>query len=158
MSAELDRADAAILEALQRNGRLTSQELAEEVRMSPSQCARRRQRLEEEGYIVGYRAVVDRRRVGVPIEVFIQVVMANHSQENAATFVELVQATPEILDAWTLTGSADYLLRVAVTDLDALSRLISGTLLRHPIVSRVQSQIVLVDLKSMSPVRILASR
>jgi len=80
--------------------------------------------------------------------------MTNHSPENSATFIELVQTTPDILDAWTLTGSADYLLRVAVPDLDALGRLINEVLLRHPIVSRVQSQIVLVDLKSMSPVHI----
>jgi DNA-binding Lrp family transcriptional regulator len=148
----LDQIDSLILAALQRDGRLTSQELAERVGLSGSQCARRRQRLEEEGVISGYRAIVDPTKTGAEIVALIQIVMAAHSRENATAFKRLVEATPEILDAWVLTGEADYLIRVAVPNLSALNQLVQDVLLPHPIVARVQSQIVLDELKANAPV------
>ncbi len=150
----LDQADSKILTALQQDGRLTSQDLAEIAGLSPSQCARRRQRLEEDGVISGYRAIVDPARAGAAIVAFIRVVMATHSRENASAFQRLVEKTPEILDAWVLTGDADYLIRVAVADLAALNALVQDVLLPHPIVARVQSQILLSELKANAPVPI----
>jgi DNA-binding Lrp family transcriptional regulator len=154
----LDETDRLILRALQREGRLTSQELADKIGLSASQCARRRQRLEEDGIISGYRATIDVAKAGAAIIALIRIVMSAHSKENAATFRRLVETTPEILDAWVLTGEADYLLRVAVADLASLNEFVQDVLLPQPIVARVQSQIVLSELKSNGPIPIHSHR
>jgi DNA-binding Lrp family transcriptional regulator len=150
----LDETDRLILRALQRDGRLTSQELADKIGLSASQCARRRQKLEESGIISGYRATIDAAKAGATVVALIRIVMATHSKENSAAFRRLVETTPEILDAWVLTGEADYLLRVAVADLAALNDFVQEVLLPQPIVARVQSQIVLSELKSNAPLPI----
>ncbi|QDL91210.1 Lrp/AsnC family transcriptional regulator [Paroceanicella profunda] len=150
--ADLDRIDAALLHHLQLDARLTAQDLAERVNLSPSQCARRRQRLEEAGMIRSYRAVVNAAKVGATVEAFIQVVMAAHNRENARDFVARMQVTAEVVAVWTLTGSTDYLLRVFCADLPALNRLVQDVLLPHPAVARVQSQIVMERLKDNAPV------
>lgn len=150
----LDETDRLILRALQRDGRLTSQELADKIGLSASQCARRRQKLEESGIISGYRATIDAAKAGATVVALIRIVMATHSKENSAAFRRLVETTPEILDAWVLTGEADYLLRVAVADLAALNDFVQEILLPQPIVARVQSQIVLSELKSNAPIPI----
>jgi DNA-binding Lrp family transcriptional regulator len=150
----LDETDRLILRALQREGRLTSQELADKIGLSASQCARRRQKLEESGIISGYRATIDAAKAGATVVALIRIVMATHSKENSAAFRRLVETTPEILDAWVLTGEADYLLRVAVADLAALNDFVQEILLPQPIVARVQSQIVLSELKSNAPIPI----
>ncbi|RED12033.1 Lrp/AsnC family transcriptional regulator [Pontivivens insulae] len=152
MNANLDAKDLALLEHLQRDGRLTASELADRIHLSPSQCARRRQRLEDEGYITAYRAVVDSARIGAAVESFVQVTMAAHSRENAQDFVRLAERTPAIVSVWTLTGEADYMLRVFSADLAALNRLVQDTLLPHPAVARVQSQIVMARLKDNAPI------
>ncbi len=151
-TSPVDHLDTLILAALQRDGRLTGQELADSVGSSASQCARRRQRLEEDGIISGYRAVVDPTKAGAEIVALIQIVMAAHSRENATAFRRLVEATPEILEAWLSTEEADYLIRVAVPSLSALNKLVQDVLLPHPIVARVQSQIVLDEIKANAPV------
>lgn len=148
----LDRIDAAILALLQGDARLTAQDLADRVHLSPSQCARRRQRLEEAGIIRGYRAEVDAARVGAGIEAFVQVVMAAHKTEVARDFVARMQRAEEVVAVWTLTGATDYLLRVFCADLAALNRFVQDVLLPHPAVSRVQSQIVMERLKDGAPV------
>lgn len=152
MPNNLDPLDRALLICLQRNARLTAAELAEQVHLSPSQCARRKQRLEEEGYIIGYRAVVDSARIGASVEAFVQVTMAAHSRENAQDFVRLAERTQAVVSVWTLTGEADYMLRVFCADLAALNDLVQQVLLPHPAVARVQSQIVMARLKDNAPV------
>lgn len=147
----LDQTDKRLLAALQTDGQLTAQELATQLNLSPSQAGRRRQRLEAEGYVSGYRATVDPDRVGLHVEAFLQIVMATHTEQNAQDFVRLARAQPEITGAWTLTGEADYLLRIHCADLAALNRLVQQVLLPHPAVSRVQSQIVLERIKPDAP-------
>jgi DNA-binding Lrp family transcriptional regulator len=151
-SVRLDRIDAMLLRLLQEDGRRTAQDLAERVHLSASQCARRRQRLEEEGYIVGYRAVVDAARAGASVEAFVQVVMATHEPARARDFVERMRRTDEVVGVWTLTGATDYLLHVFCADLAALNRLLQEVLLPHPAVARVHSQIVMERLKEGGPV------
>ena len=150
-SPDLDRFDLALLAALQADGRLTNQELAERVNLSASQCSRRRLRLEQEGLIRGYRAVLSARTLGLDIVAFVQVTLGAHSKENAESFKQLVQRTPEILEGFTLTGEADYLLKVVTSTLDALSDFVNDVLLPHPAVARVQSRIVLDRLKDGGP-------
>lgn len=147
----LDATDSRLLAELQTNAMLTSQELGEILCLSPSQAARRRQRLEQEGFVKGYSARLAPDKLGLTVQAFVQVQMNVHSPDAARSFSALVARCPEVVSAWTLTGEADYLLRVWCTDLADLNRVIHELLLPHPAVSRVQSQIVMDQLKSDAP-------
>jgi DNA-binding Lrp family transcriptional regulator len=147
----LDATDSRLLAEIQKNAMLTAQELGEKLNLSASQAARRRQRLEAEGYVIGYTARLDAARVGLGVQAFVQVQMARHSPETARSFGALIALAPEVISAWTLTGEADYLLRVWCADLAALNQLIHQTLLPHPAVARVQSQIVMDQFKADAP-------
>jgi DNA-binding Lrp family transcriptional regulator len=142
-----DSADLKLLSALQDNGALTNQQLADAVRLSPSQCSRRRQRLEQAGVIRRYRADLDPAKLGFGITVFIFVALATHSRNNARRFRDLVATLAMVQEAHAMTGDSDYLLKVIVTDLRALSALVNDVLLPHETVDRVKSSIVLETLK-----------
>src|SRR5690554_5250754 len=144
----LDAIDTEILAAIQENVLLTAQELGARINLSPSQAARRRARLEAGGYVTANVARIDPARVGLHVQAFIQVQMAAHAPEHARAFARLIATLPEVVNAWTLTGEADYLLRIWCADLAALNRLIHERLLPHPAVARVRSQIVMDQLKS----------
>ncbi|WP_134679056.1 Lrp/AsnC family transcriptional regulator [Paracoccus ravus] len=139
----IDPIDSRLLAAVQRRADITAQELGEVLNLSPSQAARRRARLEDEGVIHGYGARLDPARLGLTVQAFVQVQMAAHNADNAQGFARLVATLPEVVSCWTLTGEADYLLRVWCPDLPALNTLIHHRLLPHPAVARVQSQIVM---------------
>lgn len=139
----MDVSDARLLIELQRRADITAQDLGAILNLSPSQAARRRARLEAQGVIAGYGARLEPSRLGLSVQAFVQVQMSAHSADNAASFVRLVDSLPQIVGCWTLTGEADYLLRVWVSDLPALNDLIHHRLLPHPAVARVQSQIVM---------------
>ncbi len=147
----IDELDARLLAELQRDAQATAQALAETLHLSASQVGRRRQRLEAEGYITGYAARLDPQRLGLTVQAFVQVQMATHAPEAARSFAALVALRREVISAWTLTGEADYLLRVWCPDLAALNTLIHEVLLPHPSVARVQSQIVMHILKADAP-------
>ena len=147
----LDTLDLRLLSALQKNAHLTAQELGEVLNLSPSQAGRRRQRLEAEGYIEGYTARLSAQKLGLSVQAFIQVQLGTHGPEQARKFATLISTRAEIVSAWTLTGDADYLLRAYCDDLNALNRLIHEVLLPHDAVSRVQSQIVMDQLKRDAP-------
>ncbi|MGI3167763.1 Lrp/AsnC family transcriptional regulator [Pseudooceanicola sp. C21-150M6] len=147
----LDSTDLRLLVALQKDAHLTAQDLGEMLNLSPSQAGRRRQRLEAEGYISAYVARLAPDRLGLTIQAFVQVQLGTHGPEHSSAFATLVNAREEVISAWTLTGEADYLLRVYCEDLGALHRLIHEVLLAHPSVTRVQSQIVMDQLKRDGP-------
>ena len=147
----LDETDKGLLAALQRDAQLTAQDLAEVLHLSASQIGRRRQRLEAEGYIEGYSARLDPAKLGLHVQAFIQVHLASHGPDQAKGFARLCRTRPEIISAWTMTGDADYLLRVYAEDLSALNRLIHEVLLPHAAVARVHSQIVMDQLKRDAP-------
>lgn len=147
----LDPIDTKLLAALQSDAHLTAQDLGEQLNLSPSQAGRRRQRLEKEGYIRGYAARLDADRIGLHVQGFVQVQLGRHGPEEAKSFAQLVALRSEITSAWTMTGEADYLLRVYCTDLPSLNTLIHEVILRHPAVARVQSQIVMDQLKRDAP-------
>ena len=147
----LDDTDSALLRHLQRNGTATAQELGEALNLSASQAGRRRQRLEEAGIIQGYRARIDPARVGLAVQAFVQVQLARHGAEEGRAFLRLLSTRAEITSAWTMTGEADYLLRVYCPDLPGLNRLIHEVLLANPVVARVQSQIVMDQPKADAP-------
>jgi DNA-binding Lrp family transcriptional regulator len=147
----LDATDTALLAALQKNAQLTAQDLGALLNLSPSQAGRRRQRLEADGYISAYVARLDAARIGLNVQSFVQVHLNAHGPETSASFARLVRTRPEITSVWTMTGDADYLLRVYCEDLPALNRLIHDVLLPHSAVSRVYSQIVMDQLKQDAP-------
>ena len=144
----LDGFDLKILAALQQDGRLGNQDLAERVALSASQCSRRRIRLEEAGIIRGYRAELAAERLGLTVLVFVQVTLATHSRDNARRFAELVRGLECVLEAHALTGDSDYLLKIVVPDLKALSAVVNEALLPHESVAHVRSSIVLDTLKA----------
>lgn len=150
-SRMLDETDKTLLALIQQNATLTAQELGLRLNLSPSQAGRRRQRLEAEGYVKGYTARLDPRRLGLSVQAFVQVQLATHGPETARDFARLVRLQPAILSVWTLTGEADYMLRVICSDLAALNTLIHEILLPHAAVARVQSQIVMDQIKADAP-------
>lgn len=147
----LDSTDIALLTALQRDAQTTSEKLGEMLNLSASQVGRRRQRLEAEGLIRGYHAKLDAPRVGLAVQAFVSVQMATHAPDKVATFTRILEANRQVVSVWTLTGEADYLLRVYCEDLPALNRLIHEQLLPNAAVARVQSQIVMNQLKTDAP-------
>ena len=108
----LDETDIRLLSALQKNAQLTAQDLGAELGLSPSQAGRRRQRLETSGLIRGYSAKLDPVQLGLAIQAFVQVELSSHGPEQSRSFTRLLDTRPEVVSAWTLTGNADYLLRV----------------------------------------------
>lgn len=143
----VDTFDRKILASLQADARLTNNDLAERVNLSASQCSRRRQRLEEEGFIDGYRAVLNRDRLGFGLVNMITVTLATHNRDNARRFAELVSRLPEVQEAHALTGEMDYILKVVTRDLKALSQFVNDVLLPHDSVQHVKTAIVLATLK-----------
>jgi DNA-binding Lrp family transcriptional regulator len=143
----LDSFDLKILSALQDDGRLTNQELAEVAGLSASQCSRRRMRLEEDKVISGYRAELSSEALGLGVIAFIQITLATHSPDNAKNFRALVNRVDDIQEAYALTGDADYVLKAVLRDLKSLSDIVNDVLMPHPSVAHVRSSIVLDRLK-----------
>ena len=148
---KLDDTDTRLLTTLQKDAHVTADQLGEVLNLSPSQAGRRRQRLVADGYIEGYRARLSASRLGLSVQAFVTVQMATHAPDKVKTFTRTVETRAEIISAWTLTGEADYLLRVYCVDLAALHVLIHEILLPDPAVARVQSQIVMDQFKADGP-------
>ncbi|MCP3393414.1 Lrp/AsnC family transcriptional regulator [Bradyrhizobium sp. CCGB12] len=146
----VDTFDLKILTALQDDGRLTNQELADLAGLSASQCSRRRMRLEEEKVISGYHADLSSEALGFGVIAFIQVGLATHSPDNSKRFRALVGRIDEIQEAYSLTGDADYVLKAVLRDLKGLSNLVNDVLMPHQSVAHVRSSIVLDKLKESS--------
>src|SRR5688500_6574845 len=111
-STRIDQFDRKILALLQDDARLTNNDLSARVNLSASQCSRRRQRLEEDGFIRGYRAILDRDKLGFSLVNVISVTLSTHNRDNARRFAELISGLPEVQEAHALTGEMDYILKV----------------------------------------------
>jgi len=144
----VDGFDLKILAALQRDGRLTNQELADIAGLSASQCSRRRSRLEQDKVIQGYHADLASEALGFGVIALVQITLATHSPNNARRFRDLVRRTGAIQEAYALTGDADYLLKIALRDLKSLSEIVNNVLMPHESVAHVRSSIVLDCLKA----------
>ena len=147
----LDSTDRKLLQALQRDATASSHELSQTLNLAPSQIGRRKTRLEAEGFVTSYGARLSPVSLGLNVQAFVQVQTTAHKPDIHKAFLRLTEIRPEITAAWTLTGEADYLLRVFCTDLAALNTLIQEVLLPHPAVARVQSQIVMDQIKRDAP-------
>ena len=145
---DLDRTDLQLLAALQGEGGLTNAELAERVHLSPSACLRRVQRLERDGVIAGYAAQVDPERLGLGLQAFVRVQLARHDASTVEAFSTFVGQWEEVVACHALTGDMDYLLQVAVRDLEHFSRFLLDRLLNQAGVADVNSSFVLRTVKA----------
>jgi Lrp/AsnC family leucine-responsive transcriptional regulator len=148
---DLDAIDHRIVAALQADGRLTNLELAERVGLSPSPCLRRVKRLERDGYIETYRAMLQRDRLGLGLTVFVGVKIGGHANVEAEAFQDAIIALPEVVACHLVSGEADYLLEVVVPDLAHYQRFLVGKLLNLAIVREVRSNIAIQTLKAGAP-------
>ncbi|MFG3551481.1 Lrp/AsnC family transcriptional regulator [Streptomyces sp. NPDC047725] len=136
----MDAIDRAIIRELQQDGRLTNQELADRVRLSPSPCLRRVRRLEESGVIHGYTALVDQGAFGLPVTAFVRIRLERHTTESVEAFEEHVRRIEHIQDCYLMAGSTDYLLRIVIEDLQAYERLVRGPLHAIPGIASIDTE------------------
>ena len=146
--AMLSKKDRAILVELQRDGRLTMQQLAEKVGMSSSACWRRVRSLEETGVIDRYAVIVNPGKAGFSLSSMTLVSLARHEERNVENFVKEVRRHPEVLECFATSGEADFHLRVVVEDIDAYNKFLDDFIFRIPGVSQVRSNIVLKEIKA----------
>ncbi|UUQ67847.1 Lrp/AsnC family transcriptional regulator [Pseudomonas fuscovaginae UPB0736] len=148
---KLDAYDRKILTALQRDGRLSNVELADEIGLSASPCLRRVRMLEEAGVIRGYQVNLDRDEVGLGLTVFVGVKVERHHEADAEAFRLAVTALPQVISAFLVSGESDFLLQVVVPDLRAYERFLTGELLRLPGVRDIRSNFAIQAVKTPGP-------
>jgi len=146
-TVELDAIDRKILSVLQHEGRLTNEELSKRVGLSSSPCLRRLKRLETEGVISRYAAVLDQVKVGLPISVFTQVKVERHGDDVLQKLEEAFRRWPEVMECYLMTGPRDYLLRVVVADLPSYERFLKEKLTRLSGVASIESSFALQQVK-----------
>ena len=144
----LGNKDCRILAELQRDSRLTNQELADKVGMSSSATWRRVKSLEEAGIIDRYAAIVNRKKAGFGLASMVHISLARHEQTNVEHFIHEVLQHPEVLECFATSGEADFHLRVVVEDIDAYNAFLDNFIFRLPGVSQVRSNIVLKEIKA----------
>lgn len=147
---KLDKFDRAILRALQRNARASLQEISDEVGLTTSPCWTRIKRLEESGVIEGYTVQVNAEKVGRPEQLIVQLTLNKHTDAAMAEFARHLQAIPEVLDAYLVSGDYDYVLRLSVRDTRDYERLLREKLYKIPGIRHSKSHFVLRVLKEAS--------
>jgi len=139
----LDQVDRRILEVLQKQGRISNAELSEAVNLSASACHRRVQRLESDGYIRNYVALLDARKLGVPTTVFVEITLQTQADEVLEAFEKAVARIPDVLECHLMAGTADYILKVVAENTDDFARIHRQHLTRLPGVAQMQSSFAL---------------
>ena len=144
----LDRFDVSLLAALQKDAHATNQQIGEQIHLSASQVSRRIQRLEQSGLIRRYVALLDPAMLGLGVRAMTYVTLTRHSGDEGSAFEREIVAVPEVLDCYSVTGEADYILQIVAADLAVLSESVLRRLTRIPGVSSIRSNIVLNCIKS----------
>ena len=139
----LDTTDRRILSALQKRGRMSNAELSDQVNLSPSACHRRVQRLEADGYIAGYVALLDARKLAVPTTVFVEITLQGQADEVLDAFEKAVARIPDVLECHLMAGTADYILKVVAENTEDFARIHRQHLSRLPGVAQMQSSFAL---------------
>ncbi|SKA74711.1 Lrp/AsnC family transcriptional regulator [Enterovibrio nigricans] len=147
MDIKLDKIDRSILSELQREGRLTNQELSDRISLSPSPCLRRVRALEKKGIITGYHAHIDQEKCGLPINVFVLVKLEKPTEENMKRFETLISNMDEVLECYLMTGTHDYLLHVVSESLKTYERFIRRELTRLPNIAAIESSFAFGQVK-----------
>ena len=145
--SDVEATDRRILDRLQEDGRVSNVELANAVGISSSPCWRRVRELEKRGVISGYVALVDAAAVGLPVSVFVQVTLERQIEAALETFEAAVKARPEVMECYLMTGDADYLLRVVVSDLPTYEAFLKDHLTRIPGIANIKSSFALNQVK-----------
>jgi len=140
---DIDSIDRRILQALQRDGRISNSQLSEEVNLSASACHRRVQRLEKEGWISGYVALLNPRKMGRPTTVFVEITLSGQADEVLDAFEKAVARVPDVLECHLMAGTADYLLKVVAGDTEDFARIHRRYLATLPGVAQMQSSFAL---------------
>ncbi len=140
---DIDSIDRRILAALQKDGRMSNAELSERVNLSPSACHRRVQRLEREGWIEGYVALLNKRKIGRPTTVFVEITLSGQADEVLDAFELAVARIPDVLECHLMAGAADYLLKVVALDTEDFARIHRRALAALPGVAQMQSSFAL---------------
>lgn len=147
MAEELDSFDWKLLQALQQDSRLSHVELSERVNLSPSQCARRLQRLEAAGVVRGYTTVLDQKKIGLSLTALVHITLERQAEATVDPTKKAILAMPEVVECLMVTGDNDYQLKVVVKDLDAFSAFLNQKLMPLPGLRTMRSSIVLEHLK-----------
>ena len=142
-NTDLDKNDRAILRKLQKNGRISVTNLAQDLSISESACRRRIERLEVNGVIKNYTCEIDAAKLGFGLTVFVSISLGILSDKDLAKFEQAVRAAPEILECWLMTGEADYLMRIGARNIDDLERIHREVLTKLPSLNRVNTAIAL---------------
>lgn len=150
LNASLDEIDRTILRLLQEDGTLSNAKLAERLSLSVTPCWRRIRRLEQEGFIDGYQANLNRRKLGFGVLAFVQLSFDIHTDDSASRFEKAVLSYPEVLSCHKITGKADYLLQVVSGDLDSYGEFVEQVLRVIPGVTSIHSSLALREIKSSS--------
>ncbi|GAA6150650.1 Lrp/AsnC family transcriptional regulator [Pseudoteredinibacter isoporae] len=137
----MDKYDAQILHELQTEGRLSNRDLAERIALSPAPCWRRVKRLEDEGYIRGYSAQVNHKKIGLQIIAFVEVSLNIHHPETIQNFLTMIANEPGILECHSVTGQCDYLLKIVSKDMESYETFVSTQLLTAPGIRSVNTLI-----------------
>jgi len=143
MPADLDATDRRILSVLQKQARITNADLSDLVNLSPSACHRRVQRLEEDGFIAAYVALLDNRRMGRPTTVFVEITLQSQAEDLLDAFEREVARVPDILECHLMAGTADYLIKIMAQDTEDFARIHRRYLARLPGVRQMQSSFAL---------------
>lgn len=146
-----DRIDRAILERLQTDGRIANIDLAEAVSLSPSACLRRLRALEQDGVIAGYRAELDRDRIGLQLTIFIELKVEGHSQATSSRVERALTAIPAVVACHVISGAADFLVEVAAPTLAAYERILLDQILVIPAVVDARSTFAIRTVKTRGP-------
>ncbi|WP_186418172.1 Lrp/AsnC family transcriptional regulator [Bosea sp. CS1GBMeth4] len=155
---KLDDIDRRIVQILQADGRISVQELAGKVGLSPSPCARRVRLMEEAGIIEGYVAIVSQEKLGLPVSVFASIKLERQREEELDRFAAAVSRWPEVADCYLMTGQRDYLLRIIVSDLAAYERFLKDKLTRLDNVASIESSFALGRVKRSYSVPVALGR
>ena len=145
---ELDKLDRKILSALQQDGRISNQLLAEQVGLSPAACWRRVRTLEESGVIQGYSAGVDPERIGQGLCVLVNLSLQRHNIDSTAEIEQQVSSYPEVLQCFAVTGNADFVLRVIVPDMASYDRFLNEKIFTLQGIAQVNSNFALREIKN----------
>lgn len=151
---ELDATDRRILTVLQRDGRISNADLSEQVNLSPSACHRRVQRLQDDGYIAAYVALIDARRIGKPTTVFVEITLQGQADDLLDAFEGAITRVPDVLECHLMAGTADYLLKILVEDTEDFARIHRQYLSRLPGVAKMQSSFALRKVVSTTAIAV----
>ncbi|MRS18776.1 winged helix-turn-helix transcriptional regulator [Enterobacteriaceae bacterium RIT692] len=146
----LSKTDIKILQQLQQDARITNQHLADEIGLSASPTWRKVRKLEEDEVIQGYRAVLNRKKIGLNVMVFVRVTIDSHSEAEARKFEQEVMALENVVSCYSIGGDTDFLLQVVAADMDAYAEFAMSVIRRLPGIKEMQSMFVLKEIKGLA--------